>query len=64
MTKARLMEFSRYRVWAMVAGIWFHRMSENDLWRVIGPGGVLIFLLLPGFTPGHPSHSPKPMAHR
>ena len=31
----------------MVAGIWFHRMSESDLWRVIGPGGGLI-LLLPG----------------
>ena len=35
----------------MVAGIWFHRMSENDLWRVIGPGGGLIFLLLPGIVP-------------
>ena len=31
----------------MVAGIWFHWMSESDLRRVIGPGGVLI-LLLPG----------------
>ncbi|EJM86542.1 hypothetical protein PMI34_03897 [Pseudomonas sp. GM74] len=35
----------------MVAGIWFHRMSESDLWRVIGPGGGLILLLLPGFVP-------------
>ncbi|EJM51433.1 hypothetical protein PMI29_06100 [Pseudomonas sp. GM49] len=31
----------------MVAGIWFQQMSESDLRRVIGPGGVLI-LLLPG----------------
>ncbi|KJZ44296.1 hypothetical protein VC35_17915 [Pseudomonas fluorescens] len=50
------MEFSRYRVWAMVSGIWFHWMSESDLWRAIGPGGVLIFLLLPGFTPSHPAY--------
>ncbi|VVO16685.1 hypothetical protein PS726_03877 [Pseudomonas fluorescens] len=34
----------------MVSGIWFHWMSESDLWRVIGPGGVLI-LLLSGFVP-------------
>jgi hypothetical protein len=45
------MEFSRYRVWVMVAGIWFHWMSESDLRRAIGPGGVLVFLLLPGFVP-------------
>jgi hypothetical protein len=34
----------------MVAGIWFHWMSESDLRRVIGPGSVLVFLLLPGFV--------------
>ncbi|MNG18982.1 hypothetical protein D3C84_1030960 [compost metagenome] len=44
------MEFSRYRVLAMVAGIWFQQMSESDLRRAIGPCGVLI-LLLPGFVP-------------
>ncbi|MDR6608551.1 hypothetical protein J2X87_003630 [Pseudomonas synxantha] len=26
----------------MVAGIWFHWMSESDLRRVISPGGVLV----------------------
>ncbi|MGF6557331.1 hypothetical protein ABIA48_003711 [Pseudomonas sp. S30_BP2TU TE3576] len=31
----------------MVAGIWFHWMSESDLRRVISPGSVLV-LLLPG----------------
>ena len=35
----------------MVAGIWFHWMPESDLRRVISPGGVLIFLLPPGFVP-------------
>lgn len=35
----------------MVAGIWFHWMSESDLRRAIGPDGVLILLLLPGFVP-------------
>jgi len=40
----------------MVAGIWFHWMSECDLRRAIGPGGILIFLLLPGFTPSLPAY--------
>jgi hypothetical protein len=35
----------------MVAGIWFHWMSESDLRRAIGPGGILIFLLLSGLAP-------------
>src|SRR3989344_1815784 len=45
------MVFSRYRVWAMLAGIWLHRMSESDSWRAIGSSGILILLLLPGFVP-------------
>ncbi|PBJ27759.1 hypothetical protein BSF44_04320 [Pseudomonas sp. ACN8] len=40
----------------MVAGIWFHWMSESDLWRVTGPGGGLILLLLPGFKASHPTY--------
>lgn len=32
----------------MVAGFWFRRMSVRDSLRTIGPGGIPVFLLLPG----------------